>query len=332
MSRTSTIAATSALSLCAVMLVGFSLFVGPSGLSPAEVLSALTGGDGPASVIVLDLRLPRALLAFLVGAALAGSGAVFQALFRNPLADPFVAGVSGGAALGAVAASVCGVQTGLFGIGAASLAAFAGALGAALLVYRIASARGRIPVAPLLLAGFAVGSFCSALVSILLLLDARNWNEVLVWLMGSFDRPDAWTRIRVSAPVLAIALAVMWIHRRPLNLLLLGEETAQHLGLDVERAKKTLLAAGSISAAVAVSMCGIIGFVGLIVPHVARLLAGPDHRTLLPVSVLAGGAFLVGADILARIAMPPSGVPVGTVTALAGAPFFLLLLRRRMPD
>ncbi len=317
-----------ALAAIAVALVAVSLFVGPAGLSPREVVDGLRAGDRHHDIVV-NVRLPRALLAFVVGAALAGSGAVFQGLFRNPLADPFVVGISGGAALGAVAAIVSGVEVTVLGLGAVTLSAFAGALGAAWLVWRLAATGGRVPVTTLLLAGFAVGAFASAAVSVMLLLNARNWNEILFWMMGSLERADAWNRVKVAVPFVVLSLGAVGVFARDLNVMLLGEEPAQQLGVEVERVKKVLLAAGAVSAAVAVAMVGIIGFVGLIVPHVVRLLVGPDHRVLLPVTVLAGGAFLVAADLVSRAVLPPAGLPVGTVTALAGAPFFILLLRRR---
>ncbi|MBI2931892.1 MAG: iron chelate uptake ABC transporter family permease subunit, partial [Planctomycetes bacterium] len=168
-----------------------------------------------------------------------------------------------------------------------------------------------------------------ALVSILLLAHSENWKEITVWILGSLDRTDAWVRVGVSLPFVAVALAVVGIHARDLNLMLLGEEPARQLGVEVERVKGILLAAGAVSAAAAVAMCGIVGFVGLIVPHGVRLMVGPDHRKLLPVTVMAGGAFLVAADLAARVALSPGGLPVGTVTALAGAPFFMVMLRRR---
>ncbi|MHC4606615.1 MAG: FecCD family ABC transporter permease [Planctomycetota bacterium] len=331
MKRTRRGTALVALAIGALVLIVLSLFLGPAGLTPAEVLAALTGGGEPTHAdIVLEFRLPRALLAFVVGAALAGAGVVFQGLFRNPLADPFIVGVSGGAALGAVTAIVLGIQVaGWLGLGSVTLFAFAGALLAVWIVYRLARVGGRVPVTTLLLCGFAVGAFASAIVSIVMLLRHENLHEILVWLLGSLERPDALLRVKVALPFVAVALAVVGVFARDLNLMLLGEESAQQLGVEVERVKKILLAAGAVAAAVAVAMCGIIGFVGLIVPHIVRLIVGPDHRTLLPVTIFAGGAFLVAADIVAHAAYPPSGLPVGTVTALAGAPFFLLLLRRR---
>ena len=303
------------LAAAAVAIAG-SVFVGP------------TPWEDVTPTITMKLRLPRACLAFVVGAALGAAGVVFQGLFRNPLADPFVTGVSGGAALGAVGAIVSGIGGTVLGLTPVTLCAFVGALATALAVHRIARARGRVPVTTLLLAGFAIGSMAAALVSILLLYHTRNWNEILQWLMGSLA--DArWRKVQIAIPFVAASVAVMAWHARALNLMLLGEESAQQLGVDVERTKLILMIAGSVATAAAVSMAGIVGFVGLIVPHVVRILVGPDHRALLPVTILAGGAFLVAADVLSRLLFPPAGLPIGAVTALCGAPFFLWLLRRR---
>ena len=302
-------------------------------VSAAAVGGSLFAGSTPfgetTSVILWEVRLGRAVLAFLAGAALAASGVVFQGLFRNALADPFVAGVSGGAALGAVTMTVLGVEASVLGLGSSVAAAFAGGLGAAFLAYRIAQVRGRVPVASLLLAGFAIGSFCGAVVSILLLFNSRSWGEVVQWLMGFINDTNPWDRVAVLAPCLAAALAVMAVFGRDLDLLLLGEEPAAQLGVDVERAKRWLLAAGAVSAAAAVATCGIVGFVGLIVPHVLRSAVGPRHRGLLWAAALGGGALLVLADIAARVASPGRPLPVGAVTALLGAPFFALLLRKK---
>lgn len=330
MKRTDRTRAVLALTVAAVALGILSLFLGPADLTTSEVWQALRGeGETRHRVIVQQLRLPRMLLAFAVGAALAGAGVVFQGLFRNPLADPFVVGVSGGAALGAVAAIVLGLPAGLLGLGGITLAAFVGALLTVGTVYRLSARGGRVPLTTLLLVGFAIGSLASALVSILMLLHTGDTKEILVWLFGSLDRPDAWTRLQVALPFLALSLGTIAFFSRELNLLLLGEEPAQQLGVDVERTKRILLIAGAVASGTAVSLCGIIGFVGLLVPHIVRLLVGPDHRTLLPVTILAGGAFLIGADLLAKSALPPAGLPVGTVTALVGAPFFLVLLVRK---
>lgn len=302
-------------------------------LSAAVILAARwVGGEPPAGAareIVYDLRLGRAVLAFLVGASLAVSGATFQGLFRNPLADPFVVGVSGGAALGAVAAAVLGAGASLFGLGSRVASAFAGGLGAAFLGYQLARVRGRVPVSSLLLAGFAISSFTGALLSILLFSNQRSWHEVIAWLMGNTFPPDPWSRVRLVLPCAAAAIAVLASFARDLDLLLFGEESARQLGVEAERVKLALLGAGAVATAAAVAACGMIGFVGLIVPHVVRGWTGPRHRALLPVTVLAGGVLLTLAHLAARMASPEVPLPVGAVTALAGAPFFVYLLRRR---
>ena len=295
-------------------------------------LSIVAGPTSMASLtreIVFEYRLPRGILAFLVGASLGASGVCFQGLFRNALADPFVVGVSSGAALGAVGAIVLGLEATVLGMAPPTAAGFVGATAAAFLAYGVARVRGRVPVTTLLLAGTAIGSFAGAMVSILILTNSPNWSEVVTWLMGSMSHPDPWTRVKVVVPCLIASATVMMIYARDLNLLLLGEESAQQLGVEVERLKLVLLGAGSLAAAGAVATCGMIGFVGLIVPHVARRLVGPDHRTLLPITVLAGGIRLTLADIAARMVSPQFPLPIGAVTALGGAPFFVYILRRR---
>jgi iron complex transport system permease protein len=278
--------------------------------------------------IVVDYRLARGILAFLAGASLGASGVCFQGLFRNALADPFVVGVSSGAALGAVASIVLGLEARMLGLAPATAAAFVGALLAALLAYSLARVRGRVPVTTLLLAGSAIGSFAGAMVSILILFNSPRWSEVVTWLMGSLTYPDYWVRVKVLLPCLIASAAVMAVYARDLNLLLFGEESAQQLGVEVERLKILLLVAGALAAAGAVATCGMIGFVGLIVPHVARRLVGPEHRALLPVTVLAGGILLTLADVVSRV-VSPFPLPIGAVTALGGAPFFIYILRRR---
>ncbi len=301
----------------AAAAVGLSMVVGESPLKSLTV------------DIAVDYRLARGILAFLVGASLGASGVCFQGLFRNSLADPFVVGVSSGAALGAVAAIVLGLEKTVLGLAPPTATAFAGALGAAFLAYAVARVRGRVPVTTLLLAGSAIGSFAGAMVSILILMNSPKWSEVVTWLMGSMTYPDYWIRVKVVLPCLAASAVVMVVHARDLNLLLFGEESAQQLGVEVERLKVLLLVAGSLSAAGAVATCGMIGFVGLIVPHVCRRLIGPDHRLLLPVAVVAGGLLLTMADVASRVVSPQHPLPIGAVTALGGAPFFVYILRRR---
>jgi iron complex transport system permease protein len=303
--------------------------VGAVPLSAREVADAVRGHGDPTTVaIVQRLRLPRSLLAALVGGALAVSGAVFQALLRNPLADPYVMGVAGGAAVGAVAAMALGG----FAATAAPVpvAAFAGAVLAVALVFRIAAAAGRaLDTRVLLLAGVVAGSFFNAVILLALTFaDAESFRSAIFWMMGSFAGAT-WRGDALLALYLLPGLAVLLALARPLNLLSVGEETAAYLGTRVERVKLLAYAAASLVTAAAVAAAGVIGFVGLVVPHVVRLLWGSDHRFLLPASVLLGAAFLVLADALARVAAAPTELPVGVVTAFVGVPFFVWLLRRR---
>lgn len=276
-----------------------------------------------AQTIVTDVRLPRIALAAVVGCALAAAGTVMQGFFRNPLADPSIIGVSTGAAAGAVAAIAFPA---LVPFGGLHLSAFAGALATAFLVYAIATEGGRTPVATLLLAGIAVQAFLGALISYMLVHSGDGLRQAVLWMMGRLSY-STWGDVSFALPFTLVGVGVLLAFTRDLNVLLLGEEDAHHLGVDVERTKLVLLALASVVTAAGVAVAGVIGFVGLVVPHVMRLLVGPDHRVLLPTSALAGASFLVATDTIARAG--PAEVPVGIVTAVLGAPFFLFLLVRR---
>jgi iron complex transport system permease protein len=274
--------------------------------------------------IILRVRLPRILLGAFVGFALAAAGTVMQGFFRNPMADPSIIGVSSVAAVGAVAFIVAPIAI-PFGLGLRG-AAFLGALLAAFGVYLIATRNGRTPVATLLLAGVAVQTFLGAVISFLLLHSGESIRRAVYWLMG--HRSNAtWTDVQMSAVVIPLLFVLLLAYTRDLNVLLLGEEDARSLGIEVERTKRILLAVSSLITAAGVAVAGVIGFVGLIVPHVMRLLVGPDHRILLPTAALAGASFLVATDTFARSGS--AEIPVGIVTAALGAPFFLYLLRKR---
>ncbi|ELZ01258.1 vitamin B12 ABC transporter permease BtuC [Natrialba asiatica] len=278
---------------------------------------------GTHQLIVETIRLPRIALAATVGFSLAAAGTVMQGFFRNPLADPSIIGVSSGAAAGAVAAIAFPV---LAPFSSVHLSAFVGALGTAFLVYGIATEGGRTPVATLLLAGVAIQAFLGALISYMLVHSGDDLRRAVVWMMGHLSN-TTWSDVRFALPVALLGVFVLGAYARELNVLLLGEEDAHHLGVDVERTKLLLLALSSIITAAGVAVAGVIGFVGLVVPHIMRLIVGPDHRILLPTSALAGASFLVATDTVARIG--PAEVPVGIVTAFVGAPFFLFLLVRR---
>ncbi|BCV23892.1 iron ABC transporter permease [Gelria sp. Kuro-4] len=319
--------------LAAAALV--AVCVGAADISPAELLRALGPVHTPAAAqsavnraIIWELRLPRVALAALVGAALAVAGATFQALFRNPMADPYVIGVSSGAALGATLALLLALNFRFLDVGAVPLLAFTGALGTVAVVYQLGRVGNAVSLLTLLLAGIAVGSFLSALVSLLVYFAGQRLHQVVFWLMGGFEGAD-WSKVRLALPYFALGTAVILVHARELNALLLGEDTALHLGVEVERAKKLLLAGAALLTATAVAVSGLIGFVGLVVPHALRLLGGPDHRYLIPASALAGAALLVAADTLARTIIAPTELPVGLITALSGGPFFLYILRNR---
>jgi iron complex transport system permease protein len=309
--------------------MGIGLASGPSALGAGEVTRALLGDAGadPAADIVLRVRLPRVLLAALVGAALAVAGVLFQALLRNPLADPFVLGVSGGAAVGGIAALSLGGALGL-GQGAVPPAAFAGAVVTTLVLYAVAGVRGRVSATHLLLTGVVFNAFASAAIVFLAsLAGLSEGSSIFLWLIGSLSA----TRADVAgwvAVFLAGGLAVALVSARNLNLLALGEESAQQLGVDVGRQQRWILLATSLMVGAAVSVAGLVGFVGLIIPHLLRLAFGPDHRLLVPTAALGGAAFLVLCDTVARTLLGGRELPVGAITALAGGPLFLYLLRR----
>jgi iron complex transport system permease protein len=299
-------------------------------LSTSELLAAL-GGGGPEGerFIVLHLRFPRALMGLLVGGGLAVSGASFQALLRNPLAEPYILGISGGSASGALLALALGWVA--VTSWALPLAAFAGAGLAILLVFGVAlSADRRMDVRVLLLSGVVVGAFFTAGIALILALtDAPTMRSAVLWMMGSLSGAS-WEAVWIVAGYTLPLAVALFALARPFNLMSIGEETAAYLGADVERAKRIAYATASLIAAAGVAFAGVIGFVGLIVPHTIRLLVGSDNRYVLPLSFLAGAAFLTMADLVARLALAPAEIPIGVVTAFLGVPMFLLLLRRSL--
>ena len=282
--------------------------------------------------IIFEIRLPRVLLAALAGAALAQAGAVYQGLFRNPLADPYLIGVSAGAGLGATVAIAIGLPLRWGGLGSVSLLAFAGALGATVLVYAISRVGGRSSTVALILAGVAVGSLLSALTTFVLFRasDAFQTIHALNWLMGSFSLAS-WAKVWVMGPTLVGGGALLWTFAHRLNVLQLDDDQASQLGIPVEATRLALIVIATLVTAVSVSVSGVVGFVGLLVPHAVRLVWGPDHRFLIPMAGLSGAVFVVLADTVARTLLSPTELPVGIVTAFFGAPFFLYLLRRYRP-
>ena len=280
--------------------------------------------------IFFSIRLPRVAGAALVGAALATAGVLFQGLLRNPLADPYALGVSGGAALGGAVGFLLSISFTFMGFSAVPVLAFIGALVAMSLVYGLARSGGRAPIVTLLLAGFAVSAMMGYAVSFLLILNDRlqlNLPRVYSWLLGGISVTQ-WSQLVVAATMVALAMLGGWLLRHSLDALSLGEESAQELGVSVESDKRLVILLGSVLTGAAVALGGLIGFVGLFAPHVTRVVVGPRHGLLLPASALVGAAFLVLADLLARAILAPTEVPVGILTAFVGGPFFLWLLRR----
>jgi len=299
-------------------------------LSRIPLLGLLFDGDWSATqeTIIISVRLPRVLLALLVGMGLALAGAIFQALFRNPMADPGIIGTSQGAALGATIAFFFGINMGWGGLSAVPLFAFVGALLAVFLVYFIAKAGGRVSIAYLLLVGFALSSFLASIVSMLMVISEDRMHNIFFWLMGGLGTGN-WDMVLAVLPFIAAGSVVSVFLARDLNLLMLGEERATQLGLEARRFTWVMFVVASLVVGAAVSVSGIIGFVGLMTPHIVRLLTGPDHRYLIPGSLIGGGLFLVLADTIARTVIAPEELPVGIVTAFFGAPFFIYLLKRR---
>ena len=322
-----------ALLALALIIALVSLSLGPVDISAGDVawivLSAIgfeTPGFGRTEQLVIEqIRLPRIIVGASVGMALGVAGATMQGLFRNPMADPGIIGVSAGGAVGAVVAIAAGL-TGLFFL-ALPLFAFAGAISAAFLVYGIAVAGGRFSMATLLLAGVAVNAFLGAVVSAIIILLPNNeaLREILFWLAGGLDA-RAWEHVRIATPLIVGSTAVLLLLARDLNLLMLGDDEARSMGVHVGVTRVVLLAVAALATGAAVAVSGTIAFVGLVTPHVLRLALGPDNRVLIPMSALGGAVFVMAADTIARMVIQPAELRVGILTAFVGAPFFIILL------
>jgi len=324
------------LALCLVFSIGAALCLGAINLPPTEVISALAGhAEEQANLIVQQLRLPRVLLAIFTGAVLAISGAAMQGLFRNPLADPSLIGVTAGSSLGAsliiVIGSGWGLSQGLGSLGMVAIGAFVGGIAAATLVYRLACSSSGTSVATMLLAGIAITAFTGALGSLLeFYADNDMLRRISLWRMGGLDGANG-NRVVLGAFIAALMLLVLPRYASALNAMLLGESEARHLGLNVERIKMRLVMWVALAVGTSVALVGTIAFVGLVVPHIIRLITGPNHRHLLPASALGGAALLAIADTVSRLVVAPMELPVGIITALVGVPFFISLLRRYQP-
>ena len=321
---------TTVLGLVLLGAVLLSLSLGTQAIPLSQVFDALLHPhqESPNARILLEFRLPRVLLAALVGASLSLAGTAFQGVLRNPLADPYIVGTSAGAAVGASLAIVAGLGG---GVGSAGMAkpflAFVGALITMYLVYRLAEVDGHLPVESFLLAGVVVGSFLWAFVSFTLAAARTRMEEIVLWLMGDLSSAD-YSHVGLVLPYLIFGGAALFAFSHAMNLLSVGEESAAHLGVAVERTKIWIIVFASLVTAAAVSVSGLIGFVGFMVPHAVRSLWGADHRITLPAAALAGAVFLVLADLAARLLLSPAQVPVGVITALLGGPFFFVILRR----
>lgn len=277
--------------------------------------------------IIWSLRVPRVILAGLVGGALGVVGASFQGFFKNPMADPSVIGVSSGAALGATLAIVTGMG-GFLGFLRIPIFSFTGALLTTFLVYTLGRVGNKVVVSTLLLAGIALSSFLQAMISFLMVMNAEKMEKVYFWILGSFANRN-WEHVQIAAPLIIVGVLLLMLFSKELNAMVFGDSTAHHLGIDLEKVKVIILVLASLTAAGAVAVCGIIGFVGLIIPHIVRMLVGPDHRILLPMSFLVGGIFMVITDTVARTIFAPMEIPIGVITAMFGGPFFIYLLKKK---
>jgi len=325
-----------------VITVIVALDIGFAPISFSEILNIignqipfLNGSIDPSSfstvnqAIIMQIRFPRILAGAIIGAGLAASGVLYQGVFKNPMADPFVLGVSSGSVLGAGLAIVFGSSIILLGLPIVQISAFVGGLITIFIVYNIARVSSRVSDMTLMLSGIAVTIFLSAIFHILQVTSQNAKLHALVfWLIGGISNVT-WSDIFAIFPFIAVGIILSYFYSRELNMIALGEDTAQHLGVNTARTKKIILALGSMMTAAAVSISGLIGFVGLMIPHITRLAVGPDHRILLPTSVIIGAIFLVICDSIARVITGASELPVGVITALAGGPFFIFLLRRK---
>jgi len=317
--------------IATLLFVGIiSLSFGSINLSPLKVMEIIFSDNDvnqSLRVIVNQIRLPRIILSFLVGAGLSIAGVVFQGVIRNPMVDPYIVGISAGAGTGVTLAIVLNLEISILFFHTLPLMAFVGSLITVYVVYNLAKTNSKVPVVTFLLAGVAVGFVLNAVMSFLMVLGTRDIHKIVFWLLGSLSTAS-WQDIRLMLPYFIIGNFIVIFFLKDLNLILLGEDHAQHLGVNVEKSKKYLIVGASLITASVVSVSGSIGFIGLIVPHIARMLVGPDHKKLFPTAAILGGIFLIISDDLARILLAPMEIPVGIITALTGGPYFIYLLRK----
>jgi iron complex transport system permease protein len=314
-----------------VLAVVVCSLIGPTPLDLRQALDTSIAPN-PQAQILFGVRLPRILLAGLIGGALAGAGVVFQAILRNPLADPYILGISSGAALGAAIGILLNAHHSIFGFNAMTMCAFAGALITIFFVYAVAQSYGRVITHSLLLTGVIINYVFAALIMLIVsIVDFTKARDIIFWLMGNLGKIEyRYSTILICGAYIFVGAAVLLWYSRDLNLLSLGEASAGQLGVEVEKLKRIAFTATSLITAAAVAEGGPIGFVGLIIPHAIRMLFGPDHRLLFPAAFLGGGVFLIVTDTVARVGVRGSEIPVGVITALCGGPLFILLLRRQI--
>lgn len=319
------------------LLVIVSTSMGSANLTPYNVLKVIFKAipfigkyiDGNVSgthfLIVFKVRLPRIIMASMVGMGLSVVGASYQSIFKNPLADPYILGISSGAALGAALGIIARIPFSAGALSITTIFAFIGAAATTVLVYSIARVRGKVTTTNLLLSGSAVSSFMSAMISIIMIFNRQEVHKIVFWMMGSFNA-SGWKNILIVAPAVFIGIMIIYSFYRDFNLMLVGEDNAKSLGVETERLKKLIIVISSMIISVCVSFSGIIGFVGFLVPHMVRIIFGPDNKALIPFSALGGAVFLLLSDTIARTIASPAELPVGAITALIGSPYFIYLL------
>ncbi len=318
--------------LLTIIVFIISLSLGSTYISISDIIKIIfnldIGNLETERVIIKNIRLPRIVMSFVVGSGLAIAGVIFQGIIRNPMADPYIVGISAGAGTGVSAAIVLGISFSIFGIDSLPIMAFLGASITVYVVYNLARVDNKVPVMTFLLAGVAVGYVLNAFTSFLMVIGSQDLNKIVYWLMGSLAN-SSWSELKMILPYYIIGLIPISLFLNDLNIILLGEENAQYLGVDVERVKMILIVAATLITASVVSVSGSIGFVGLVVPHITRMLVGPDHRKLLPFAAIFGGIFMMISDDLARFLLAPLEIPVGIITSLAGGPYFIYLLKKK---
>ncbi len=311
-----------------------ALAIGSTNIPFGKVIRSMISEDPDLAryrIIIRQIRLPRILLSFMVGAGLGIAGVVFQGIIRNPMVDPYIVGISAGAGTAVTFAIVFNLSFSILYFNTIPLFAFIGALLTVILVYNLAKTKNKIPVMTFLLAGVATAFILDAARSLVMVLGTQDIQQVVFWLMGSLSG-SSWGDITMILPYYLLGMLPIVLYINDLNLILLGEENAHHLGVEVERVKKLLIVGATLVTASVVSVSGGIGFIGLVIPHIGRMLIGPDHKKLMPLAGILGGIFLVISDMLARSIMPPMEIPVGIITALAGGPYFIYLLRKRKQE